>query len=311
MKNQRQLDANEAVYFTGALEKVLTQVYEKQYPDLLGASGRIFPITSEAGEAADIIKWHYLDSVGTAKIITDYSDDLPMVDVQGAEQIATVKDLGNSYQYSVREIQKAAMMNFPLESARAVMARRAMDEKIDQLIWYGDATHNIAGILGTTPATRGLVENVNPYSNFATETNFKTALSNLVKLVNNFKTSTKGTETVSTIVMSESMWDNLDSLYSDDNPYISVLDAFRTKRPNIELLSARQLDNLDDVAGDYGFLLINKDSSKISVEIPGIFRSLEPEKRNLAYVVDNIARFGGLLIRVPLSAKLYTNRASV
>jgi hypothetical protein len=82
-----------------------------------------------------------------AKVVADYAHDFPRVDVFGEEHTIKIKDIGDSYGYSIKEIRRAMMAGFDLEGKRALAARRAIDEKINQLAWYGDETNNIQGFL--------------------------------------------------------------------------------------------------------------------------------------------------------------------
>ena len=71
-------DAGESVFFAQELQKVKAKTYDVKTPANNAMS--IFPVTSEADPGADTVAFDSYDSVGMAKIITNYADDLPRAD---------------------------------------------------------------------------------------------------------------------------------------------------------------------------------------------------------------------------------------
>ena len=91
----QRLDADESVFFARELEHVKAQSYDVQYPELTATKN--IPVSSEAGPGAETITYQQYDSVGFAKIISNYATDLPRVDLKGKEFTAKVKSIGASY----------------------------------------------------------------------------------------------------------------------------------------------------------------------------------------------------------------------
>lgn len=94
-------DAGESVFFAQELQKVKAKTYDVKTPANNAMS--IFPVTSEADPGADTVAFDSYDSVGMAKIITNYADDLPRADVKAQRTIVKVFDIGTSYGYSIKE----------------------------------------------------------------------------------------------------------------------------------------------------------------------------------------------------------------
>ena len=107
----------------------------------------IFPVTSEADPGADTVAFDSYDSVGMAKIITNYADDLPRADVKAQRTIVKVFDIATSYGYSIKDIRRAKMTGKPLTTRKAESARRANDALVNKIAFQGDAEHGILGIL--------------------------------------------------------------------------------------------------------------------------------------------------------------------
>src|ERR1019366_1425529 len=75
------LDSNESTSFLRQLEYIKTQVQEVEYENL--KARLVIPVSHEADPGAEYITWRQFDKTGIARLIRDYSDDLPRVDVLG------------------------------------------------------------------------------------------------------------------------------------------------------------------------------------------------------------------------------------
>ena len=77
---------------------------------------QVFPVTTDLPKGADSAVQYVYDAVGVAKVISNYADDLPRVDVFATEQVVRVKDLGVSYGYSDKEVANAAFARVNLSA---------------------------------------------------------------------------------------------------------------------------------------------------------------------------------------------------
>lgn len=101
--NGIRLDEGESIFLARELDYVKTKVYEVEYPALTATT--LFPVTSEIPSYAKTFTYGVWDAVGMARIIADYSDDLPNVGVNYREETGKVFSLGNFYEYSLMEIE--------------------------------------------------------------------------------------------------------------------------------------------------------------------------------------------------------------
>ena len=104
-----------AVFYARELDYVKTKSYDKQYPQ--------------------------------AKVIDNYSTDLPRADANGKPSTAFVKSLGVSYGYSAQEMRASRMAGKNLDSRKAESAHYQIDAKTNQIAWCGDKEHNLLGVL--------------------------------------------------------------------------------------------------------------------------------------------------------------------
>ena len=75
-----------SMFFARELDHVKAQSYDVQYPEFTALN--LFPISSEADPGAETITYYTYDKTGLAKIIDNYSTDLPRADVNGKPSYA-------------------------------------------------------------------------------------------------------------------------------------------------------------------------------------------------------------------------------
>lgn len=142
---QARLDAGESAFFLRQLEDIDKQAYQRRYPALIAR--QVIPTFQSVADWAHVYTWREWDKNGTAKVIANAADDLPMADVTGKEFSQVIKMLGAAYGYDIREIKAAAAMNVPLDSLRAEACRYAVEQQIDATLATGDADNGLIGIL--------------------------------------------------------------------------------------------------------------------------------------------------------------------
>jgi len=116
-----------SVFFARELDYVKAQSYDVEYPELTALT--LFPISSEADEGAETVTYYTYDKTGLAKVISNYSTDLPRADVDGKPTTAFIKSLGASYGYSAQEMRASRLAGKSLDARKAESARYAIDNK--------------------------------------------------------------------------------------------------------------------------------------------------------------------------------------
>lgn len=143
--SQARLDAGESAFFLRQLEDIDVKAYQRRYPALIAR--QVIPTFQSVADWAHVYTWREWDKNGSAKVIANAADDLPMADVTGAEFHQGIKLLGAAYGYDIREIKAAAAMGLALDSMRAEACRYAVEQQIDQILATGDADSKLFGIL--------------------------------------------------------------------------------------------------------------------------------------------------------------------
>ena len=153
--NNGYLDADGAFFFQRQLEHIKSKSYDVRYADL--KARELFPVSNEGGAGITSITYRTYDQVGAAKIINAYADDLPRADVKGKETSIPVRSVGISYGYDLDEIQSSQMVGASLDQRRANAARRAVEQVVNDVAFYGDTTSGLPGLFSNPNIPTGAV----------------------------------------------------------------------------------------------------------------------------------------------------------
>lgn len=302
------MDAAEGMFFARELEKVKSQSYDVRYPELTAT--RIIPVSTDAGPGAETITYHQYDQVGFAKIISNYSTDLPRVDLVGKEFSSKVKSIGTSYGYSVQDIRAARMAGKPLEQRKANAARRANDQEANRIAYFGDTKHNMKGlfthpnittyVLPTDGTLNGVTAGTAAAAKFINKTPDQ-ILRDLNGMANKPVELTGGVEQVNTLLLSQNIHSDISTRSRSSNSDTTILEFFLKNSPyikNVEIIPECAKAGTGDTEL---IMMYNKNSDKLTLELPQMFEQFPPEAKGLEFTIACHSRIGGVIIYYPLS----------
>lgn len=299
------LDANESVFFARQLEYIRPQAYDVKRVGLSAMT--LFPIDTSIPAGANTITYRMYDSVGVAKIIANYADDLPRADVFAKEFTSPVRGIGDSYGYSVQEIRHAQYAGVSLDAKRQAAAKRAHDELINRLAWGGDTVTNLPGFLSNTNITGYTV----PADGTGTSKLWSTKTSALIMrdlngLANTVVTTSKGIHKPNEIWLPLAQYTLISSMpYGNDYPNSTVLEVFLKANPFVQrVIPVFELaaTSLGGMAGSTSVAIAADNSAEnYQMNIAMAFMQHAPQQRNLEFVIPCESRFGGVTIERPLA----------
>lgn len=284
------------------LSNVARKVYEVKYPEYNALS--IFPVSQDARPFDSFYSYEVMDFVGKAKIVSDYADDLPTVDAVAAINNKPIFTLGDSYVYSHLEIEASIANRKPLQEYKGKAARLAIDALVNQLTVYGDDNYNLTGLLTDQSIPRVAAAVGVGGSTLWSQKTAQEILNDLNNLVQAIIVNSKNVERPNRIVISNISHGILQNTLTSAVGGISALDFFKSTHPFIEqIIPMWELDNAGP-GGTNMAIAFNNDPSKISIELPQVFRQLDPQLRNLTYYTLCYARYAGLVVRYPASVAI-------
>lgn len=299
------LDAEGIGFFENQLQAIIAQVYETEYAELKAANGMLFPISNRADPADDTIAWFENDKVGQAKIVNSYADDFPNVEVKGKKNVSDLRRIGASYHYTWDELLKARKTGQPLETDRANATRRANDEEVERIAWFGDAEYNLPGLLTNPNIPTYTV--LNDGTGSATEWTTKTPLQilrDMNTLVSDMVVLTKEIEIPDTLLLPTAQNELISNTVLSSATSITnktIKQQFLDNQQYIkQIISVPKLAGAGTAGADV-MIVYKNDIRKLSLEIPEPYNQLTPQQTIMNFKVPVTSKCGGMLVYKPLS----------
>lgn len=271
--------------------KQLTQLLNRQYEQAYPQTGvlELFPVTTELSPVTKNFEWLEFDGVTSAKIIADYTDDLPTVEAMASEKTGKVFRLGNAWFISIDEIKAGQALGSSLSDRKASLAREGHETLVNDLVFKGSAPHNIVSVFDQP--------NINRLTS-ASWTTPEIAFSELQDLIETIENVTLGRHHVTNIVIPPSKRRLLTQKMPDVTE--SYLAWFKENYPNVTITAIAELEDIDG-AGTKGVLAYEKDPMNMSIEIPERFNMLPMQPKDLHFKVPCTSKCTGLIVYRPLT----------
>lgn len=129
------------------LNAVQDLVVEQDFPEMLMASGALVPISTALPAGAESYTYKILTYLGTAAILANGADDIPMINAYAEERIGVIRTLADGYEYTINDFEAAQLNGMSIDAAMAVGAREALEQKFDLLAYTGDSNFNLLGLI--------------------------------------------------------------------------------------------------------------------------------------------------------------------
>ena len=293
------LDAEESVFFSRQLEHFKTKAYDVKYPGL--KARMMIPVSSEADSGAESITYDQFDMVGMAKIIANYANDLPRVDVKGKQFTASIKSLGASYGYNLQEIRAAAKANRNLTQRKANAALRAVKQQENNIAFFGDTAANLQGWF-TNPNIPDVALATGSWITNATS-NPDGVIGDMNDLANTVADQSNGVEEADTMLMPLQHFTKLRSTPRSSTTDTTIMQYFLDNNGFIK--DVDWLNELDaskfSAIGNDSAIAYRRNEDAFTLEIPQDFETFAPQLKGLEWEVPVHERIGGVLIYYPLS----------
>jgi hypothetical protein len=293
------LDRNESAFFSRELESIKTRTYDAKYKELKAFS--YIPISTTAGSGVSQITFRRFTGVGFAKIIADYGKDFSRVDVYGEEDSVKVVPIGVSYGYNIKEIRESIRSGKNLDARRAATARRAADQKINELALFSDPKAGTRGVIDYP----GITEQTLPADGTGGSKSWKTktvdqVLRDINIITDGIMIPTNGVEVPDTLLVPLEIYNFLANTRLGDN-VTTLLKYIIDNNPHI-----KKIDWLTELAhagaGGTGRILCGKfDEEHLTLEIPQAFEQFDPELKGMEYTVACHCETAGVIVYYPMA----------
>ncbi|WP_419636502.1 major capsid family protein [Thiolapillus sp.] len=290
------------VLFATQLRYMEAQLYETKYPAL--KSREIFPIDYAVPAGAKEAGYDMWDGYGEAKVIDNYSDDLPMVGVSMSRSIGPIAGFGVGADYSIQDIREAQMAGMPLNAFKLRVARRAWEIRLDNIALNGIPDVKIPGFLSISDVPTSTASGTT--TSWANKDG-EAMLKDMYKMVTDTRNLTNGVEEPNRLVMSDRNYSRIMqtrvSQYTDKKVLPEFLENCRV--PGMQVIPWFKLQGAS--AGSDKMISFRYDQDVVKLIIPLEFEMLPPQPRNLTFVINTHARCGGIQMVYPKACRKMEN----
>lgn len=285
------LDAMGNARATDDLVQIMTKAYDAVFPELLGRS--LVSIKSGVSPGAEEIKVKHFEPLGNAEVITDWSSYVPKVNVIQTEDLYKIINVGDGYDYSVQDLEGDRFSNIDTIQMKAVAARKAIEWRIDELLFYGHQS----GLVGLTnlPGTNTHAA-ANPWSGVT----WDVMLADLTAMVDKVQINTSYIEKANTMLIPPTILAMAKAKVIPDTGGQSVLQRFQEQNPGLEIIPVWRLENSGPSAKPQ-IIVYDRSPAKIESIIPLEFTQLPPQQVAFVYKIFCRARCGGIANYYPKS----------
>ncbi len=287
------------VFLARELETILARTFEIEYADIKYSS--LLPISTEVGPAANSFTYRVFDKQGSMKVIADKADDLPRTDILRREVTHPVRSIGGSFAYTIQETRAASMVpGMNLEQRRANAVRRAYEEKVQEIAYFGEAPSGMKGFFNNDQVDKLVPDKWFDTSGVTTD--------EMLALLNEAPTrlvqGSNMKESPNTMLVPYNVYRIISTTPRSTTSDTTVMEFFLRTNP---MITAIEPINELEAAKSSGFLskdrimVYDRSPDKLQLHIPQPLEFLPPLRKNLEFSVAAHARVAGLALYYPKS----------
>lgn len=303
------IDADGAVFFQRQLEHIKASSYDVLYADL--PARMLFPVSHEVNEGAETIVARSYDSAGQAQIVNNYADDIPRADVGGSERTISIRTIAAAYGYNTQEIKNAVFTGMDLSSRRMMAAARAMEERINNIAFFGDAEAGLTGLFSHSGIPSGdVADGAGGDTEFSTKTADE-IITDINDLFSDMFKTTNMVEQADTLLLPPAQWSYISSTPRTTGTDTTILQYIVNNSPYLKgtdsIIPVNQCTaaNNPTLSTD-SMVAYNRNNRKLELEMPMEVQHEPVQMHNLEFVINMTARTAGLNVYYPMSLSIAT-----
>lgn len=293
-------DASETMVLARQMEVVKSRVMERKYQELLGRS--LVPKSPDGDNASQFVVVRIVDEYTLAKIVVNYATDFPLVSAVMTEQFAKYFSIGNAFQYSIQDLREAAKAGIQISDRLAAVARRGIEQSIDDVIFRGVSLNGTYGLMNNPNVPVVTLTN----GGWANKT-FDQILADLNQLAQAVVDNTLTTFLPDTIVMDAPSFGLISARVGGLNYDRTILQVFLANNPYIKtVVQSTKLNTLSPAGGKI-MIAYKRDPEVLQLEIGQEFEMFPGMVMAMTTTTACHARVAGVSFFHPFAAAYATN----
>jgi hypothetical protein len=284
------------IWLARQLDYVKSKTYDRMYPAM--NANRLVPDATDTPEWAETITIRMFDPVGMAKVVANYADDLPRVDLRAAAKTVAVKTIGDSYGFNVNELRASRATGVALDQRKADMARRAIELKINSIKLMGDTTFGLYGLFNNPNLPVYTMPNTGDW----TVLTGAQIYTNMIGMVNAYNLQNNGIHLADHLELAPKAYAAANSQFvtGPTGIPITALALFQQANPTITVENIWELQGSGAGGKDLA-IMYERSVDNFAHDYVMPFTQLPPEQRNLEILTNCLARSAGVSVYYPLA----------
>ncbi|GGC98086.1 DUF2184 domain-containing protein [Enterococcus wangshanyuanii] len=271
------------------LEHIDKTIYQAPQEELVARS--IFNIKSDVHPGAETYGYYVMTRSGVAKIIANGSDDIPLVDTDLTRHHQPIYSIADAVSYTVSEIRQAQMTGNSVDTTKVDVARRAISEKENNMIFVGDESVKLKGVVNADG-----IQVMNASKKFKDATSEE-----IVEMIREARakiTTIPGYRTAKLkLMVSPQQYELLNRRYSEFDPR-TILQVIEGHKWFSSIDPVADLENQGTAKSDC-LLIMDVTPLTCEILIPMDITRHQEEYASMKWKVPFEERCGGALIRTP------------
>jgi len=293
----RKLDANETNFVARSLLYIMARVQEVKYSKLIARQA--FPSAPVSGAGLESLGYHQLDYSGEMSLIGSGSTDSPEVAGTLAEFTFPVGKYGCHYKWTHQDLEAAMRSNTPLSARKALAARKASEQKIENVALFGDLVNtNIKGLFSNSLTS---ISGTTGTWSSATDAQILADVEDL--LIGTIGANGDTLDDPDSILVSESLWGYLCRTRTNTDWSIkkAIQENFGIKNFYKSARLNSMTNSLNSISSANVMMAYKQDAEIMELQIAREFEQLPVERNGLEYRVECLLDSAGLFVYHPKS----------
>lgn len=304
-------DAQSALGFvTEQLREVETEVYSQRYPNFEIADH--IDVVTTGSRWATGTTFFSMDGAGESKWIGGSSNDFPFVSLDRSRFTRDYHLRGTGYEINLVEINRALMLNIPIESEKGMLGRQVMEQFKYNVAMTGDTEKNWTGLVNSTEVGQYQVpaDGTGSARTFAAKTPDQIARDVNV-LLRAIQSGSGEVEWATHLRLPPTQFADIATRkYGAGDGTMTVLDYIKLKNvytaetgQPLDIKPMRSLAGIGQSGGDR-MMAYRKAKEVVRFHLPGPFEYLAPHQKSIMAVeVGGLMATGGTEWRLPGAAR--------
>lgn len=295
--NDWRYDAEETVFLARELRERLPSVFAAE-PEV--NFRMVFPLKTNVPEWANDIDFATISKRGVAKVLGASGNDVPIVNASAKDSSVPYTTVGAGIIYTREELIKAAKTGLSLDSTLLLAARRAIEEKVNQIAWEGDIDAGLVGLLRHPSILAS--DAANALGGSSTADQCRAVLNAGVNAIPN---NTEQVESADTLILPPDSWQYIHQLQNSAASDRSVAAVWlESNGYATSIMKARELRNAKPLAGGAETtsdvaVYLRRQPDILELPYGGIVQDPIYQCGPRSYMVLLTAKVGSVIVRRP------------